>query len=486
MDGHDEGLLADPAGGSFVAFESTRMTNMSRPSTMRLAPTLALAFLAPLLAAGGPPVPEASPPAATALEAPYEEDVAFALDELEKRCGGFFSRKGIDWRKVRKEFSKAAKEVESDQQHLVLLNRLVARLRDGHAYVAPMEKGKEVAPPPEWQVERRGPGFFLCQVGKKVHLKNVWSAAAEVGLEAGDEVLRLDEQPVKKWIEAKIEEVSDLKGFSTDQHALFWVLHRGAAAEEGARLKIEFKDASGKKRKRTITYRRASLVPNGPAFVPEGYAELGESVRWAKTPKGFGYVHFRRTGEKVIEELDQALAALGNVPGIVLDFRGNSGGGCDHDAFEARFVPAGHELPRMARSPLPSAGAVTYGGPMVVIVDGTVVSAGETTSGMFMEDGRGYMIGESATAGMSSQKEWVELPSGLFKLYVSVRSNRSSFNGGQGIEGIGVAPQELVEFDPGDLRAGVDTLIRRAEELLERFPQKEVRYDPKDYGWKKE
>ena len=137
----------------------------------------------------------------------------------------------------------------------------------------------------------------------------------------------------------------------------------------------------------------------------------------------------------------------------------------------------------MARSALKGAGPTTYGGPMIVIVDATTVSAGETTSGMFKEDGRAYMIGESATAGMSSSKETIKLPSGKFELYVSVRSNRGSFNGGRGIEGIGVPPQEFVEFDPQDLANGVDTLTKRAQDLLDKFPQKDVRYNPEDYDW---
>jgi carboxyl-terminal processing protease len=49
---------------------------------------------------------------------------------------------------------------------------------------------------------------------------------------------------------------------------------------------------------------------------------------------------------------------------------------------------------------------------------------------MFKEDGRAYMIGESPTAGMSAQKEVIELPSRLFALYVAVRSNKQRFNGG--------------------------------------------------------
>jgi C-terminal processing protease CtpA/Prc len=40
------------------------------------------------------------------------------------------------------------------------------------------------------------------------------------------------------------------------------------------------------------------------------------------------------------------------------------------------------------------------------------------------------------------------------------------FNGGHGIEGIGVSPHEIVPYDPAELAAGADTQIRRAEAML--------------------
>ena len=55
----------------------------------------------------------------------------------------------------------------------------------------------------------------------------------------------------------------------------------------------------------------------------------------------------------------------------------------------------------------------------------------------------------------------------------------------KGLEGIGVVPHRIVEYDPADLAEKVDTLIRTAEELLAKFPQKDVRYDPKEFGWKR-
>ena len=100
----------------------------------------------------------------------------------------------------------------------------------------------------------------------------------------------------------------------------------------------------------------------------------------------------------------------------------------------------------------------------MVIVDGSVVSAGETASGMFKEDGRAFMIGPQATAGMSSSKRTIQLPSKKFSLYVSVRSNKARFNGRKGIEGIGVPPHEFVDYDPKELAALSRSAFSRSPE----------------------
>ena len=448
-----------------------------------------VALLAALLLACLSPPASPAPPARSAQEGARElatRDVEFALDSLEQKCGHFFGRKGIDWKKVRLEMKKSLAAVESESDHLALLVRLLARLRDGHSEVRPgasWPKDRELPWPESWKEPRVGSGMMFCQVGKKIYVRNSWSTALESGITPGMEIVSVDGVKAAKWMEQLIEETSDRSSFSTAQHARYASWRWGFSRPPGTRVKFELK-AARKQKKRTLTFDDAKTYIDGPAVTPEGTQWVGRSVRWGKTPGDNGYLHLRRIDGELLSEVDQALTAIGSVPGLVIDFRGNAGGGCDHDALEARFVPLGHELQRLAREPLAGAGPTPYGGPIVVIVDGTVVSAGETTSGMFKEDGRAYMIGESPTAGMSSSKETLELPSGKFALYVSVRSNRSSFNGGQGIEGLGVAPDELLEYDPEELGEGIDTMIRRADELLARFPQKELRYDPGEHGWK--
>ena len=359
--------------------------------------------------------------------------------------------------------------------HWLLLARLLARLRDGHARVELLPAAGELAWKGPTSADHVGPAMFWCKSGKKIVVKSSWSGASGSGIEPGMQVVKVDDLPVQKWLDARSEEIRDLHSFSTEQQAFFYLCHWGLGGPPGSRLSLELAGTDGKKKKLTLTRDRASAVPNGPVFPPAELKQIGRQS-YGRTAKGYGYVHLRDVPDELPGQLDTILAELADVPGLVLDCRANGGGGCDHDAVLGRFVPQEKALQRDGAGPIASAGASPYAGKLVVIVDAGVRSAGETVAGMFKEDGRGYMIGESPTAGMSSSKKTIELPSKLFALYVSVQSNKARFQGGRGIEGVGIIPHEIVEYDPKELAQGVDTLIRRAEELLAVYPLGDPRF----------
>ena len=407
----------------------------------------------------------------------YQADCKFAIEAIEQQCKTLLGSKKIDWRKATAPLLAESKKTKTHEAHLLLLWRLLARLHDGHAEVRALEAGKGV----KLDVPERSfaPGLFLCRTAGHVYVKNAWGPAAASGLTPGLEVVTIGGKSAEAWLQQRTEELADLVSFSTPQQAMFFTTHQGLADVAGTRLELECKDGSTKK-KRTITYEKGNQTPPGPAFPPANLKGQ-QDVFYGTTAAGCGYVHVRRCKDDLPAQMDEALAALGDVPGMILDFRGNSGGGFDHEALFGRFLPAGTKW--QVGSGYTSSGPKPYGGPLLVIVDGTVRSAGETAAGMFTEDGRAYSIGESATAGMSSQKTTIKLPSKLFELYVSVASNKARFQGGKGLEGVGLQPHELVAFDPVDLAQQRDTLICRAEALLAAFPQHKVRYDPSQHGW---
>ena len=423
------------------------------------------------------PAPE---PAQEAVD--YAADVAFALDEIEERCGHFFELKDIDWDEVRDEFTEEAAEVETPEQHHLLLWRLLARLEDGHAEVQPLEAGEGIGYPEA--PERASFGMFWCRSGKKVLVLRAFGALGGGLVEPGWEVVKVDGEKIVAWFENCVAEHRDTQSFSTDHHAEFSAMHWGLVGERGSRVEVEFKTHKRKKKTRTLTLEPVKAFNPGPAFFPENTTHL-KDVAFAQLEDDLAYLHIRRCKSDLVEQLDQALAELGEPLGLIVDFRGNSGGG-HFDELMQRLLPPGAEFGVGKR--YVGAGQHVFAGPVVAIVDAGVVSAGETMAGMLKEDGRAYLIGTGPTAGMSSSKQVIELPSRLFALRVSVASNKGRFNDGRGIEGIGVVPHEEVEYEQEDLAEGVDTLTARAAELLEkhddgRFPKGVVPYLPKDFDW---
>jgi len=408
----------------------------------------------------------------------YAKDVDFLLDELEKKAGHFFKQKGIDWAAVGKQFRAEVKTVTTDGDHLKLCQRLIARLKDGHAGLVDVK-----AQWPDVSQGRKftGPRVHLLTIGDKVYVRAAFGEAAESGVKVGMQVAAIDGVPARKWLDQKVAELLDRyeylcchDGYSTDLAALYSACHLGLADWSGTKIKFELADGGAKKTVEIVRNGGPNFNPEGPVFPPAGVKELAREV-YGRTASGFAYVHLHDVTGELPDQLDTILGEIGDAPGLILDMRANVGGETDHEAVFGRFLSPGEKWPPK----YVGVGKHPYTGPMVVIVDAGVASAGETVAGMFKEDGRAYVIGDSPTHGMSSSKEKVPVPSGLFAAYVSVASNKQRFNAGKGIEGIGVAPNEIVPYDPAELAKGVDTEIRRAEELLKSgFPKGKVLYKP--------
>ncbi|WP_206026205.1 S41 family peptidase [Roseimicrobium sp. ORNL1] len=435
--------------------------------------TMTMAAACALLTVGAVQAADQEPPK-TPTSISYEADVAFLLKEFETQAGRLLKVKGVDWDAVKVEFTEAAKNVKTDEEHLKLVMRLTGKLRDGHAGL----RNSKVKWPDESQGRKySGPGVLLLVSEGKVYVSAAYDRVAEQGMGPGTEVVKIDGVPVLEWLRKRAKEKQDEgSGYSTEHQALYAACHWGLAGWDGSTITFETKDAAtGETREVKLTRSGGTnYVPSGRLYNPVDRKRAGRQT-YGKTAEGYGYIHLRDVPGDLPLQLDQMLKDLGDVRGLILDVRANGGGGCDHEAVFGRFLARGQTWKQYT-----SAGDNPFSGPMVVIVDAGVRSAGETIGGMFKEDGRAYMIGDAPTAGTSSQKSEVTTPSGLFTIRFSVSSNKGRFNGGRGIEGIGVLPHEIVSMKADDLRKREDTEVKRAVELLQKgFPKGVVEYGGK-------
>ncbi len=323
--------------------------------------------------------------AASASAAPhevYQRDVKFFLDEFEKQAGHLFDTKGIDWSQVRSWAAIELAKVENENDHLQLCARLVARLRDGHARLIDCQI--------EWPDESEGrpwrhPKIRMIVQGERALVISVDPA---LGLPIGSEIRTIDGAPVSDWLKATAAEWSDRRGFSTPRHLEAQVAATGLGGWEGTKFLAGFERPDGSVGEVEVdrSLGEKSNLRLDASKQLGGLAAVGRNA-WGKTKAGNGYIRLRKVPGDLPLQLDRMLVALGEVPGMILDMRANSGGGCDHYAVFARFIAKGEFW-----GPVEGTGERPFPGPLVAIVDASTASAGETLAGQFGEDQRAIVI----------------------------------------------------------------------------------------------
>jgi C-terminal processing protease CtpA/Prc len=168
---------------------------------------------------------------------------------------------------------------------------------------------------------------------------------------------------------------------------------------------------------------------------------------------GIGYVYVRRIRADLPESLDAALKKLGDLKGLIIDVRGNSGGGFDTARAFRNFDPADAAEPDRPR----------YKGPIALLIDERCISAGEGWSSWFVARKRAKLFG-THTAGASARKETYTLTNGLYKVTFPVKAYTGFLN--RPIERRGLEPDVPVKCNAKDLSVGKDTVLEAAKAYL--------------------
>lgn len=359
----------------------------------------------------------------------------------------------------------AAKDTAAFYEVLV---RLVARLHDGHSNVYYPEALQD-----RYYAQ---PGLRTRRLGDTVVVSSIQDAGLlKQGVLAGDEVLRVDGNPVLQYGEQR---VAPFESSSTVQdrniRAYAYSLLAGDAKVPVA---LTLKNASGKVFE--IKAPRSGFE-TAPADPPKPLFELrDDGIAILRVPQ--------LEDDASLKALQANLTTLADAKGLILDLRGNGGGSSNHgtDILEYltreplpnptvsfRNVYSYLEAARSDRLILDWRQASIdpdrdlpkehYAGPVAMLIDARSFSAAEDTAAVFKMMKRGIIVG-MPSGGSTGQPFLFPLPGGgMARICVK----RDQYADGTDFVGVGVLPDVEASVTVDDFRNNADSVRDLAVSLL--------------------
>jgi len=188
--------------------------------------------------------------------------------------------------------------------------------------------------------------------------------------------------------------------------------------------------------------------------------------------ENIAYIQLLNFGEKTASDLKKTIRDLGgnDLDGIVLDLR-NNGGGYVNSAVDvvSQFVGPGKVVTMEAfgdgrqNSHETVSGGVALDIPLMVLVNEGSASASEITAGALQDYKRALLVG-TTTFGKGKVQNVIPLAGSEGAVRITVANWLTPE--GRLIDGSGLEPDVVVELTEEDARAGRDTQLEKAVEIL--------------------
>jgi C-terminal processing protease CtpA/Prc len=337
----------------------------------------------------------------------------------------------------------------SDTAFDATLERLIAKLHDGHGNV--FNSARPLA----------GPDVRLGWIENRVIVTAVGESAAAGGIHVGDEITRVDDISIGDALRAREARVSG----ATPQWIRDVALRRLLAGPRGTKTSIELRDPLARGYfTRTVTLtRQQGPLPSEQR--PPKVAELR---------LGIMYIDLDRVTDA---DIDASMLQLEKAGGIIIDMRGYPQH-VNTAALLVRFADsvirsAKFELPLIVR---PDHEQMLFSGDgwilrpqlprlhakVAFLAGGGSISYAESTLGVVEENHLGAIIGET-TAGTNGNIDPFALPGGYRVVFTGMRVVKRD---GTPHHGVGIKPTIPVSRTIAGVRAGRDEVLERAIQYL--------------------
>jgi carboxyl-terminal processing protease len=367
---------------------------------------------------------------------------------------------GVDWAAARDRWQGRALAAATDEEFWDLLDRMTGELRDSHTRVESPRRAEEIA-----RYESVGFGFSFMPVEGRLAVTGVNpdSDAFWAGVRPGMTLAEVAGEPAQA---AYAKALAEAREGSSAQAKHRYAARRLLQGEPDTRASLGFVRGDATAFTASLTRRRTASPPR---------------VTHRVLPSGFGYIRLNSWAQSRQGAMIEAIEALRDTPGLVIDLRGNPGGSAlmvknvAAQFFEGR-VDLGRALTRTGK-PVTLAfdwievikvmqeleGKATYRRPVAVLVNASSGSGSELFEAILQSHGRATIVGQTSCGCLLAYLGYAEVPGGGKLAYSEVGFVLPD---GRRIEGTGVVPDVPVPLTVADLLADRDRALEEAQDAL--------------------
>ena len=442
---------------------------------------LLLALIGP--AGAEPPATAPTAPAEVELAPDARDDDLASFDQVwetvrDKNPDPAFG--GVDWDAARETYRPKVADAASTDEARGHIQALLDLLGQSHMGVIPGEAYDAFADDggDEGGVDKDGqPGFRVRLVGRDVLVVSVEEGGPgdRAGVRPGWQVTAVGDKPVAEIVDALAEAVTAQGRGKLETYASFAVQKR-LDGPVGTSKSVAFVDGEGQARTLNVELEKPDGNVTQLGALPPMRVNF-ESRRIEENGLSVGYVAFNAFLDppNVMRGYNAAMADFrgdgdaAKVDGVVIDLRGNIGGIITMTSNMAGQLVAepGQKLGTLRARDLELKLVVfpqarVYDGPVAVLTDACSVSAAELLAGGLQALDRAEIIGQP-TAGEALPALFTRLPNGDGFIFVFADYEAE---GGVRLEGDGVQPDLLVDYDRDALLSGRDPMLEAAMKYI--------------------